>query len=82
MGLMEKRRFKNFLQFAYEYEADKPATQSKSFIDVLCMNKIPSLLSEGVDPKSNMKAAYTKFGLDDNTMSFTGHALALHRDDK
>lgn len=42
------------------------------------------------DPKSwkdfdpsqqNMLALYDKFGLDKNTQDFTGHALALHRDD-
>lgn len=34
------------------------------------------------DPtKSNMQALYDKFGLDKNTQDFTGHALALHRDD-
>ncbi|KAG5676653.1 hypothetical protein PVAND_006471 [Polypedilum vanderplanki] len=34
------------------------------------------------DPlKQNMRALYEKFGLDTNTQDFTGHALALHRDD-
>ncbi|XP_055838346.1 rab GDP dissociation inhibitor beta [Episyrphus balteatus] len=35
------------------------------------------------DPsKSNMQALYDKFGLDKNTQDFTGHALALFRDDE
>jgi Rab GDP dissociation inhibitor len=34
------------------------------------------------DPKQNMKALYDKFGLDVNTQDFTGHALALYRDDE
>lgn len=35
-----------------------------------------------LDPNtSNMLALYDKFGLDKNTQDFTGHALALHRDD-
>jgi Rab GDP dissociation inhibitor len=34
------------------------------------------------DPmNSNMTGLYDKFGLDKNTQDFTGHALALHRDD-
>jgi len=34
------------------------------------------------DPShQNMKALYEKFGLDVNTQDFTGHALALYRDD-
>jgi Rab GDP dissociation inhibitor len=37
---------------------------------------------EGLDPKtSTMQQVYDKFGLDDNTADFTGHALALYRDD-
>lgn len=35
------------------------------------------------DPvKQNAQALYDKFGLDKNTQDFTGHALALHRDDE
>lgn len=35
-----------------------------------------------VDPNNtNMAQVYEKFGLDKNTADFTGHALALHRDD-
>jgi Rab GDP dissociation inhibitor len=34
------------------------------------------------DPmQSNMQGLYDKFGLDKNTQDFTGHALALYRDD-
>eukprot|EP00051_Salpingoeca_urceolata_P026419 m.477241 g.477241 ORF g.477241 m.477241 type:complete len:445 (+) comp20789_c0_seq1:152-1486(+) len=37
---------------------------------------------KGLDPKSStMQEAYAKFGLDRNTADFTGHALALYRDD-
>jgi Rab GDP dissociation inhibitor len=35
------------------------------------------------DPNiQNMQVLYAKFGLDKNTQDFTGHALALHRDDE
>ncbi|XP_017788372.1 PREDICTED: rab GDP dissociation inhibitor beta [Habropoda laboriosa] len=37
---------------------------------------------DGFDPfNSSMSALYTKFNLDKNTQDFTGHALALYRDD-
>ncbi|XP_070557697.1 rab GDP dissociation inhibitor alpha-like [Ptychodera flava] len=37
----------------------------------------------GIDPqKSTMQDVYDKFGVDANTAAFTGHALALHRDDE
>ena len=29
-----------------------------------------------------MSTAFQKFGLDQNTVDFIGHALALHRDDE
>ena len=32
-------------------------------------------------PTSTMDEVYKKFGLDENTSDFVGHALALHRDD-
>jgi Rab GDP dissociation inhibitor len=37
---------------------------------------------EGLDPRTTMmQQVYEKFGLDENTADFTGHALALYRDD-
>lgn len=37
---------------------------------------------QGIDPeKTTMQEVYTKFGLDANTASFTGHALALYLND-
>ncbi|ETN78584.1 hypothetical protein NECAME_10245 [Necator americanus] len=37
---------------------------------------------QGLDPDVHtMQQVYEKFGLDDNTADFTGHALALYRDD-
>lgn len=32
--------------------------------------------------KHSMRAMYEKFGLDENTADFTGHALALHLNDE
>jgi Rab GDP dissociation inhibitor len=37
---------------------------------------------EGLDPRTTpMQQVYEKFGLDENTADFTGHALALYRND-
>lgn len=37
---------------------------------------------QGINPdKTPMSEVFKKFGLDDNTIDFIGHALALHRDD-
>merc|ERR1712184_144704 len=64
MGLFEKRRFKNFLVFAQDFDESDPKTW------------------KDMDPNTTpMKDVYAKYGLDPNTCDFTGHALALHRDD-
>lgn len=37
----------------------------------------------GIDPdRTTMKEVYEKFGLDGNTADFTGHAFALHPNDR
>lgn len=40
------------------------------------------VLSVDIDPKTPMSKAFEKYGLDQNTVDFIGHALALHRDDE
>merc|ERR1719431_2225110 len=65
MGLLEKKRFKNFLVFVQEFSDDDPATW------------------KDVDPTTTTtEEVYQKFGLDENTCDFIGHALALYRDDQ
>lgn len=67
MGMFEKRRFKNFLMFAQDYKDEEPTS----------WKGMP-----GFDPKNTtMSAVFAYFNLDKNTIDFTGHALALHRDD-
>jgi len=65
MGMFEKRRFKKFLVFVQSFDFNNAQTW------------------QGVDPnKTTMHELYTKFNLsDDNVADFTGHALALYRDD-
>jgi Rab GDP dissociation inhibitor len=64
MGLMEKRRFRNFVAWASDYDAKNQGTR------------------KGIAPTAPMKDAFDKYGLDQNTIDFIGHALALYRDDK
>jgi len=64
MGLLEKRRFKKFLEFTAQW-------------DPKC-----GQCYKGLDPnKVSMMEIFKKFSLDDGTIDFTGHAIALHRDD-
>lgn len=64
MGMFEKRRFKNFLEYVQNFREDDPKTW------------------KDMDPNSStMQDVYDKYGLDKDTADFTGHALALYRND-
>jgi Rab GDP dissociation inhibitor len=66
MGFFEKRKFRNFLVFLAAYDPKDRKTWFKG-------NK---LLTE-----VTTRELYNEYGLDTNTQAFTGHAMALHRDD-
>lgn len=68
MGFLEKRKFRSFLLFVNAYDKDKPDTWTAC--DRKPMTKV------------TCKQLYAYFGLDSNTQAFTGHAMALHRDDE
>lgn len=64
MGLLEKRRFKKFLEFVSSWDEVNPGDY------------------KGVPTKTcTMSELFKKFGLDDNTIDFCGHSIALHRND-
>lgn len=64
MGMLEKKRFRDFLQWAQEFKADDKATW------------------KDMDPATvTMQEVFSRFGLEKNTIDFTGHAIALCRDD-
>ncbi len=65
MGFFEKRKFRSFLMFVNAYEPDQPSTW---------LNGKPLT-------KVSTRQLYDYYGLDANTQAFTGHAMALHRDD-
>lgn len=66
LGFFEKGRFKNFLIFVDKYDKDVPST----YMQGKSMDKV------------TMKEVYDYYSLSDNTRSFTGHAMALERDDE
>jgi Rab GDP dissociation inhibitor len=68
MGIFQKRRYKNFLQWVLKIKVDDPKTWSdgKTSLDLT---------------KLNMKQVFDYWKCDDNTQDFTGHAVALHVDD-
>jgi len=65
MGLLEKRRFKKFLEFVTACKTD----EAKSYKD-LHWKTVPA------------KDIFKYFGLDKETVDFTGHALALFLNDE
>jgi Rab GDP dissociation inhibitor len=64
IGLWEKRRLKNFLQFVANYKEEEPSTHKGLNLDV-----------------DTTDAVYNKFGLEDGTKNFIGHAMALYDND-
>jgi len=76
LGLLEKKSFKNMLEFIAKYDPSNPAT---------CLDPSPGWFSTPLPLDFNtmtMRQFYAKFGVSDNTIDFTGHAIALHLDDK
>lgn len=65
MGFFEKRKFRNFLIFLSNYDVEKPST----YLQGKPLHKVTT------------RQLYEEYGLDENTRAFTGHAMALHRDD-
>lgn len=65
MGFFEKRKFRNMLVFLSNYDKDKPDTYLKG---------------KSLEEITTRKL-FEEFGVDANTQAFTGHAMALHRDD-
>lgn len=65
LGFFEKRRFRNFVIFVDAYDKANPST----YMNGKSMDQV------------TMKEVYDYFDLTDNTRSFTGHAMALERDD-
>jgi len=68
MGMLEKRRFRNFLKWVHDYNFDDKATwvSGKETFD---------------HTKCKMQQIYDNFGVDQNTQDFTGHAIMLHDND-
>jgi len=68
MGIFEKRRFRNFLLMVQDLdENDLDKFHSKHKCKI---------------HEDSMKTAFEKYGLDENTQTFIGHAMALYREDE
>jgi len=64
IGIFEKRRLKNFLQWVAQYKEDEISTHKGLDLDKVTMNTV-----------------YDKFGLEEGTKNFIGHAMALYDND-
>lgn len=65
MGFFEKRKFRNFLIFIQNYDKSKPAT----WFNGKPLDQVTT------------RQVYDYYALAADTQSFTGHAMALYRDD-
>lgn len=66
MGFFEKRKFRSFLIFLQNYDREKPSTWMRG-----------KPLEQWT-----CKQLYDEYGLGEDTQAFTGHAMALWRDDE
>ena len=88
IGLFEKRRLKNFLEFVRDYDEANPKTQQgRQMTHSFCLFLLPltsptCLAHAGVNPATPMTQVFQKFSLDENLRDFTGHAMALYRDEE
>ncbi|KAE8668258.1 Guanosine nucleotide diphosphate dissociation inhibitor [Hibiscus syriacus] len=71
MGLFEKRRARKFFIYVQDYDENDPKSQ-----EGMDLNKEYLLLLSKA-----MFLGLGKYGLEDDTIDFIGHALALHKDD-
>ncbi|XP_001623557.2 rab GDP dissociation inhibitor alpha [Nematostella vectensis] len=70
MGIFEKRRFRNFLIFALGVEPENASTWK-------------DYAGGNFDPKkTTMNDVFKAYDLSQDTADFTGHAIALYRDDE
>lgn len=65
MGFFEKRSFRNFLIFLQNYDKTKPST----YLNGKSLDQVTT------------KQMFEYYSLTPNTQAFTGHAMALERDD-
>ena len=80
MGLFEKRRAKNFLEWVGTFEEDDPSTHNG--LSEPCDSQPESLIFPGLNMSScTMKDVYDKFGLEATTRDFIGHSMALYSSD-
>ncbi|KAH7573415.1 hypothetical protein JRO89_XS03G0144900 [Xanthoceras sorbifolium] len=76
MGIFEKRRARKFFIYVQDYNENDPKTHEG--MDLTRVTTRELIASDGVEWLQEL----LKYGLDDNTIDFIGHALALHRDDR
>ncbi|ONM21328.1 Guanosine nucleotide diphosphate dissociation inhibitor 2 [Zea mays] len=80
MGLFEKRRAGKFFLYVQDYKENDPSTHKGYNLTKLTTKELISW--DSVYSNSYVLISFfRKYGLDDNTIDFIGHAVALHRDD-
>lgn len=70
MGLLEKRRCKNFFVFVQNFDPKNPKTY-----DGNCWS------NTGVDVNKPAAKMFDHYGLEPNTIDFIGHAVSLYTDE-
>lgn len=90
VGFFQKRKLRNFLQYLSKYDEEDPKTWDgkgyhlfRSVPQLLTLSACASLWTlSGMDLRRvPMSQVYAKFGLDENSQDFVGHAMALQTDE-
>lgn len=81
MGMFEKRRFKKFLVFVQNFDLNNQESWQGLDPHTATMNEAHLPPIDYSFNTSSTVQVYAKFGLDENTADFTGHALALYRNE-
>ncbi|KAE9620096.1 putative GDP dissociation inhibitor, FAD/NAD(P)-binding domain-containing protein [Lupinus albus] len=79
MGLFEKRRARKFFIYVQDYDENDPNLMKGWTLTKLQQKN--SFRTTSLPFPLSFFCIYVKYGLDDNTIDFIGHALALHLDD-
>ncbi|RWW60335.1 hypothetical protein BHE74_00032681 [Ensete ventricosum] len=83
MGLFEKRRARKFFIYVQDYAEDDPKSHEGLDLHKVTTKEVICLSFTEAFSSNSLSIGYfhSKYGLQDNTIDFIGHALALHRDD-
>ncbi|PPD75255.1 hypothetical protein GOBAR_DD27811 [Gossypium barbadense] len=81
MGLFEKRRARKFFIYVQDYDENDPKSHEKLDLNKVTAKELISYYGSQFTGPVLLIFQCRKYGLEDDTIDFIGHALALHNED-